>query len=101
MSLIDDNNRLRVEIGALQKELDQRRASDFRAAYSSAKYVELKQRVRELEAQLLNIRRNENVSVLKEKLRGARDRIGTLKLRVSRIEVLRDKLEKERAANGR
>jgi DNA repair exonuclease SbcCD ATPase subunit len=101
MSLIDDNNRLRREIGALQKELDQRRASDFRASYASAKYVELKQRVRELEAQLLNIRRNENVSVLKEKLRNARERIEKLKQRVSRIEVLRDKLEKERAANGR
>lgn len=101
MSLIDDNNRLRAEIGVLQKKLNAKRASDFKAAYSSAKYVELKQRVRELEAQLLNIRRNENVSVLKEKLRNSRDRIERLKQRVSRIEVLRDKLQKERAANGR
>lgn len=100
MSLIDDNNRLRAEIGVLQKKLNAQRASDFKASYASAKYVELKQRVRELEAQLLNLRRNENVSVLKEKLRKASDRIERLKLRVSKIEVLRDKLKKERAANG-
>ena len=101
MSLIDNNNRLRREIGVLQKKLNAQRASDFKAAHASAKYVELKQRVRELEAQILNIRRNENVSVLKEKLRNARERIEILKKRVSGIEVLRDKLEKERAANGR